>query len=327
VECLIKLINENPNGMLVFRDELTGWLKNLDKPSKEGDRQFYLEAWNGNGASFDYDTFTHGHLHCDGLCLTILGTIQPGPLSHMVAYASKGAGGDDGMVQRFQLMVYPDDTDKWRNVDRWPNTEAKEKVHGIFRQLADMTFPSPDGNIPALRFDEPAQAIFNIWRANLEGKVRNESNTMIGSHLAKYRSLMPSLALLLILADVQDWSNPLSPVTAHAATRAVAWCDYLESHARRIYGMQAMAEAEGAKTLLLKLNQGALPNPFTLRQVYRHHWSRLSSSSEAEAVCAMLVDHDYLRSREIRGEGRPKIEYTLNPRYGRKGISTAVPKV
>ena len=53
----------------------------------------------------------------------------------------------------------------------------------------------------------------------------------------------------------------------------------------------------------------------------------MSSSSEAEVVCAMLVDHDYLRPREIRGEGRPKIEYTLNPRYGRKGISTTVPKV
>ena len=90
IECLINLLKNNPDGLLVFRDELTGWLKGLDKQGKEGDRQFFLEAWNGNGSSFDYDTFTHGHLHCDGLCLSMLGSIQPGPLSHLIADAARG---------------------------------------------------------------------------------------------------------------------------------------------------------------------------------------------------------------------------------------------
>jgi len=330
VECLINLLNENPNGFMVFRDELTGWLRNLDKPGKEGDRQFFLEAWNGNGASFDYDTFTHGHLHCESLCLSMLGSIQPGPLSHLIANAAKGGGGDDGMVQRFQLMVYPDTPGKWRNVDRWPDTEAKRRVRIIFERLDAMTFPATDEDIPALRFDAEAQDLFDEWRAELEAKVADEPSTMIEAHLAKYRSLMPSLALLIHLADIADRDAPLAPVSVDAAARAAAWCEYLETHARRIYGMQAVAEVEGAATLLQKLRRGDLQSPFTARQVYRNHWSRLSTPAEVEGACGILCDHEWLRSETVRGNGRPTVTYTVNPKAEKKaagGPPCQVPKV
>src|SRR5215217_48391 len=45
-EKLGELLNENPNGLMVFRDELVGFLRSLDRYGREGDRQFYLEAWN-----------------------------------------------------------------------------------------------------------------------------------------------------------------------------------------------------------------------------------------------------------------------------------------
>src|SRR5829696_1491731 len=38
VEKLCELLTENPNGLLVHRDELSGWLKSLDKHGREGDR-------------------------------------------------------------------------------------------------------------------------------------------------------------------------------------------------------------------------------------------------------------------------------------------------
>lgn len=327
VECLISLLNDNPDGLLVFRDELTGWLNNLDKPGKEGDRQFYLEAWNGNGASFDYDTFAHGHLHSDGLCLSMLGSIQPGPLSSLIASAAKGGGGDDGMIQRFQLMVYPDGIGRWRNVDRLPDTDAKKKVDRIFQRLDAMTFPCSDGDIPALHFGSAAQDFFDDWRAALELKIQSETSPTIESHLAKYRSLMPSIALLIHLADVADREVILTPVTLEAATCAVAWCGYLESHARRIFGLQAVFEVEGAKSLVQKLKKGELERPFTVRQVHRKHWSGLATAQEAEAACALLVDHGYLREVEIRGKGRPTVQYLLNPLVADRGASASVTKV
>ena len=47
-EKLHEILNENPAGVFVVRDELTGWLGELDKPGREGERAFYLQAWNGD---------------------------------------------------------------------------------------------------------------------------------------------------------------------------------------------------------------------------------------------------------------------------------------
>jgi len=318
-ECLIKLLNENPNGLLLFRDELVGWLKSLEKSGKEGDRQFFMEAWNGSGASFDYDTFTHGHMHCESLCLSILGSIQPGPLSRIVAAAGKGGGGDDGLVQRFQLFVYPDAGGKWRNVDKWPDTPARQKLNTLFGAIKKMPFPSPEeeGIVPSLHFTAGGQVVFDGWRERLETQIQQEDDPMLEAHLAKYRSLMPSLALLFHLAKVADMGVDLTPVTKGEAIRAVAWCDYLETHARRIYGMGKLTEVEGAKGLLKHLVDGDIELPFTAREIYRKGWSRLSTPDEVDVALSLLEDHHWVTTHQIqtgpRG-GRPTATYLMNPK-------------
>jgi len=45
VEKLGELLNANPRGLVQFRDELAGWLANLDREGREGDREFWLECW------------------------------------------------------------------------------------------------------------------------------------------------------------------------------------------------------------------------------------------------------------------------------------------
>ncbi|MDX8400468.1 MAG: DUF3987 domain-containing protein, partial [Gallionellaceae bacterium] len=214
-----------------------------------------------------------------------------------------------------------DNPEKWCNIDRFPNATAKQRVQTIFERLDSMRFPTSDEDIPALRFNTEAQAVFDKWRVELEAKVTNETSGMIEAHLAKYRSLMPSIALLLHLADIADHKGMLTPVSVDAATRAAAWCKYLETHARRIYGMQSLDKVEGATTLLQKLLRNDVQSPFRARDVYHgKHWSRLTTATEAEAACRVLCDYDYIRAEDVKNSagGRPTIEYTLNPKAVKK---------
>jgi Protein of unknown function (DUF3987) len=58
----------------------------------------------------------------------------------------------------------------------------------------------------------------------LELRLRqNHEHPAIEAHLAKYRSLIPSLALLIHLAD-----GGQNPVGVEAIERACAWGEYLE---------------------------------------------------------------------------------------------------
>jgi len=110
-----EILNENPHGILLFRDELNGFFRTLERQGHEADRAFYLECWNGDN-SFTYDRIGRGTLHIAGACLSILGSIQPGPLADIVR-GLRGIG-DDGLLQRFQLAVWPDASPEWQNIDR-----------------------------------------------------------------------------------------------------------------------------------------------------------------------------------------------------------------
>jgi hypothetical protein len=67
-------------------------------------------------------------------------------------------------------------------------------------------------------------------------------------HLGKFRSLIPSLALIFHCIDIAD-GKARGKVSAKAAMLAVEWCAYLKSHARRIYAMAESPEHETAVRL------------------------------------------------------------------------------
>ena len=51
----------------------------------------------------------------------------------------RGGAGNDGLLQRFQLFVWPDVSKEWRNVDEWPDTEAKNEAFAVFEYLDKLT--------------------------------------------------------------------------------------------------------------------------------------------------------------------------------------------
>jgi Protein of unknown function (DUF3987) len=307
IEKLGVILGENPNGVLLFRDELIGWLRSMEGEGCEADRAFYLEAWNGTGR-FTYDRIGRGTVDIEAACLSVLGGIQPGPLlSYLEARAWDGAG-DDGLLQRFQLAVWPDVIRGWRNVDRAPDAQARRTAHAVFDHFANLR-PST----PALRFDAAAQRAFEAWRGKLEQRLRaGDLHPAFEAHLAKYRSLLPALALICHLSD----NDPGKPVSEGAFDRAEAWCDYLETHATRIYAALEKPDQAAARALGERIQSGDVPSPFKLRDIYRRHWSGIATrESTAEAV-SVLCDLGWLRRDEItttaRG-GRPSETFHINP--------------
>lgn len=308
-----ELLNENPNGLTLFRDEVTGFLECLDRDGQEGARAFYLEAWDGTG-KFTFDRIGRGTLDIESVTLSVLGGAQPGKFNSYLQAALHGGTGDDGLVQRFQLLVYPDVNKAWRNIDRWPDSEARQKAWTVFERLdtlnpAGIQAECFEGEIPFLRFEHDAQSVFDEWRSDLERKIRSgQDHPAIESHLAKYRSLVPSVALLVHLADGDGGPVPLS-----ALRKAIAWAVYLESHARRVYGAAIDPAASGAKALAKRIKDGQVKDGFALRDIYRRHWSGLSNRETVEPAVYLLADLGWLKECEEQTEGRTRTFFRINP--------------
>ena len=318
-EKISELLLQNPEGILVHRDEFSGWLRNLDKQGREGDRAFYLESWNGTG-SFDVDRIGRGSLHIPALCISILGGIQPGPLSSYVWASTQGKVGDDGLLQRFQLLVWPDNLKEWRNVDRWPDIPAKSRAYEVFKKLDALAAKQfgataeEDDDISAVRFTSEAQEAFDEWREELETTLRGEELIpALEAHLAKYRSLMPSLALLFQLVDFVDGTGTGGAVGLEATLRAAAWCEYLRTHAERLYSSAQNPAIEAARVLLKRIRKGEVKDGFTIREIYRKQWAKLSSPETVNAAAQVLEEFGWLRVETIKTGGRSTTKGHLHP--------------
>ena len=321
-EALHQTMSENPAGILVIRDELTGWWSQLDRAGREGERAFCLQAWNGD-TGHTIDRIGRGTIHVEACCMSMLGGIQPGRLRSYMVDALQDGPSNDGLIQRFQLLVWPDTAPEWSYVDRAPDAASEVQVTRIFRKLVEL---DADNKV-LFRFAPDAQELFMGWLAELEAKVRgNELHPALVSHLSKYRSLMPSLALLFELADRAGsvafegslLTNSPNFVTLEHARQAAAWCEYLESHARRVYSCIVTPQLRAARELAAKIKNRKLGADgfFSCRDVYLKGWGGLDTPEAVKLAAEVLQDAGWLR--DVSGKsgpsgGRPSNRYEINP--------------
>jgi len=308
VEKLGELLNENPRGLIQFRDELAGWLASLDREGREQDRAFWLECWNGTGP-YTSDRIGRGTVRIEACAVSILGGMQPGKLAEYVRGAVRGGFSDDGLMQRFQLAVYPDLPASWRYTDRPMDRGAEECARTAFMRLralnpADVGAESAEAcDVPFLRLSEDAQDLFIEWQTELMQQLRGGGEpAFMESHLAKYPALAGRLALVLHLAD-----NGTGPVSADAMLKALGWCEHLEGHARRVYAPATDNGLTAAHLLLRK--RDSLPDGFTTRDVYRKCWAGLDDPGTVAEALNVLTDHrQVIEVSEMTG-GRPSVAY------------------
>jgi len=329
VEKFAELLKQNPSGMMLYRDELVGWLRGLDRYGREGDRAFYLEAWAGD-QGHDVDRIGRGSLHVPALTVSILGGIQPGPLSSYVYDAGSDAADDDGLLPRFQLLVWPDHSKDFENVDRNPDRQAKASAFDAFDFADRLEYEATEDGIPFLRFSPEAQDLFDSWRLELERQVRSgDLSPAMESHKSKYRSLMPSLALLIEIADSAEgreivWEetgevvrevigDAPKAVSETSTLRAVAWCEYLESHAQRLYHLAENPSFRAARELLKHLKRGDVEHGEQVRALYRKGWSNLRNRDDVDDALEVLSEYGWCRVLKVGTGGRPSEVVLLHP--------------
>jgi hypothetical protein len=236
-------------------------------------------------------------------------------------------------LQRFQLLCWPDDDLNYAYIDRPPDEAALRQADWLFTRLTEIDPASP----LLFKFDGEAQELFAVWLEDLELRLRSaDQPPMMTSHLSKYRSLFPSMALLFQLAEnvskttklrkpIVNGSSvgsvslfpPPHVVSLENTTLALRWCVYLESHARRVYGLYESSDLQAVQRLALKIQDGTLVDSFNPRDVERHNWSGLKTSRAVDLACKSLERASWIKksaTKPGKKGGRPSTLFTINPR-------------
>jgi hypothetical protein len=197
-------------------------------------------------------------------------------------------------------------------VDASPDEDARTLARRVFSNLDAL--PEHDGNdMPTVRFTDSAYQDFWDWYCDTIKRADSEPSVHMEAHLAKYASLMPSIALVIELAEQASSGIPdihTLTVSDTSSARAIAWCKYLETHARRIYGLVDDPVAT-ARELLLKLP--LMESPFRVRDVVRSNWSGLSDTKEVTTAAEQLCKYYCLDRQEVKTGGRPSALYYIHP--------------
>jgi putative DNA primase/helicase len=323
IQKLGELLRDNPTGLLLYRDELSGWLSSLRQEGRDGDRDFFLETWSGDG-NYMFDRVGRGSIPVKGLCLSLLGGLQPGKLAQYVQASTDGGVEDDGLLQRLQLLVWPTHEPTFTNVDRYPDRDARDAVYALFARLADFDAEGLGASradyqsVPALRFTDEGQALFDAWREALETRIRSGElrSPAFESHLAKYRSLMPSLALIFHLIEAVSGTTTDTMVGIACARLAASWCEFLEAHACKVYAGVLQKDLQAAYALADKINAHGVTDGQTVREIYRNGWALLRTHDDVYGGLATLQRLGWLRVEEhttaAKG-GRPREVIQLHP--------------
>lgn len=337
IESIGELESKHKNGMLVKRDELTGWLASLENESNQQARSFYLEGFNGLG-SFQVDRIGRGSVFIDTHCLSVIGGIQPDKLEYYLSKTMKGLG-NDGLIQRFQLMVYPDPLSNSKERDLPPDKESRDAIYNLFESIDSMQLgdfmrygANPIDEYhkrPYYRFTDEAYQEFMNWYDALKLRAGGAEHSIIAEHLIKYAKTVPSLALVFHLVDCIEHGTSLGAVNINALRAALAWCEVLESHMMRVYSTvidSANIKASYLADKIIKMvKRGAdktditnwIEHGFTARQLIRKGWKGLTDSDDVLNSLEVLIENNWLSWQVVPSTGkggRPTERYYINSR-------------
>ena len=266
VESVRDVLADNPRGVLVSADELSGLISGLDQYKAAGgsDRADLLKLMDGAPRSFDRVGRSY-RVECWGA--SVLGGIQPKRLAEISRKLDP-----DGLLQRFIPVM--GDGEYRRGVDRPPDAAAVAAYEAAITGLAEA---QPYGgffeSVPVVTLSPEAQAI----RQRFERRVVDlqdlpQMSDAWRGHLAKWDGLFARLLLNFHMLSVPGRKAVATPVSGETAERAWRFANFLLDHAIRFYesivGIGAGGEAaRRAAGIVLILRKSVV----TRRALYEKH--------------------------------------------------------
>jgi hypothetical protein len=234
IEALIELHDENPNAIGVFKDELAGWFKDMNKYRAGSDLEFWLSSWSNQSVSVNRKTAKNSFV--ESPIIPVLGGIQPSILNNFFTEENK----DNGFIDRM-LLVFPKmEIEKYNSkeisieVYTWYSDFIIEMYNSVQKQMIKY---NEDGTIdPYLcRFDSEALIEWErIYNKITDIQNSDEESEYFKSMLPKQKDYIPRFALILNILNCIETGEPFQDISKKSILDAEKLSDYFSNEARKI---------------------------------------------------------------------------------------------
>lgn len=315
-EKVAELLASNGRGLMLKRDELSGWIEGMNRYNDGGDRPFWLEAFGGRSFTVDRKS-RPDPIIVERLLVGVLGGTQPDKLDGLIRTA------DDGLLAR-HLIVFPDLVPLSRpseRVDEGRLKAALEKLRGLA--------PCRDehGNMLPLLMHFADNAADKLQEFRLSCRDwETDTLPLFRGHVGK----MPGIAVRVacVLAHL-DWASALnaempSMIEANHMDRARRLVgDHFRLHAYRAYGANEFPEEVRNAQRIARIIGREKPLRLTARDVQRRTLAGMQTAQTIEKALTVLEAADWVRKSTEPTGGRPRTFYLVNPKIIEQDVPVA----
>lgn len=197
LEALVDLHQESKNSVAVFKDELAGWLKDMNKYRAGSDLEFWLSTWSGQ--SVNLNRITRKGSFVENPLIPVLGGIQPSIFNSFYTDENK----ENGFMDRL-LLSYPDLV-----VESYNEKEIDNDLINWYADSIITFYESIKNNVVQYSQEMdivPHIAYFSLDAKNEWKRIFNEiteiqnndnENEYMKSMLPKQKSYIPRFSLLI----------------------------------------------------------------------------------------------------------------------------------
>jgi hypothetical protein len=229
-EALFPILEENPRGVLVSREELTGWLRSMDQYKGKGsDRQTWLSMWSNSPTAIDRKGRAEPII-VPRPFVSLVGSVQPEKLPELAR------GPDDGLLDRF-LVSYPE-LKRTRISDAEISDEATVEVKRLYGKIAGLRMPEDESGEPypaVVPLSSEAWEVFTEVADSLaEEAYAPGCPVCLEGVWSKLEAYLARLSLILALCRVAEQGGE-EQVEVQDVLMASVLLDYFKAHAHRVH--------------------------------------------------------------------------------------------
>jgi hypothetical protein len=304
------LANAAPKGMLIVRDELSGWLLGLNSYNDAG-RAFWIEAYGGRPYRVERQKSPEPII-VPRLAVAVTGSTQPEKLAQMFREA------DDGLLARF-VWAWPDPL-PFRLGQKAP--AAQWAVESLDRLRLLALAPGEQPNDPPRPVSVPlspaAVRMMEAFGQDMQRR-QQEAGGLMRSAYGKARGLALRLSLVL---ELLRWcgADGMAPPPVQVGEDAFAGAcdlvaDYFMPMAARVFGDAAATLGERNAATLARWIVRERAQEVHVRRLQREvRLPGLNTADLIRGAAAVLLEAGWLRATEGAGmPGRPRAAYAVNP--------------
>ena len=313
VEALAPILNANPRGVLLARDELAAWVKGFDRYAggTGSDSASYLSMYDGDEVIVDRKTASRQTIYVPSAAVSVIGGIQPRILERAFGLDHR----ESGLLARHLFAMPPAKPALWTEAEIPENVE--KQYHDIVQQLLESPPRTEDDGTPRpglIPLDAEAKRMFIQWH-DLHAR---ESAELVGDLAASYSKLKGvTLRLALILHCVRVVSqNPAvvssATIDASSITAAMTLVEWFKHEAHRVYETVDLSDEIRDRLRLvevIKRKGGSV----SVRDWQRTRSHRKAGDAKAELNSLVEADYGDWKVPEQTGSGRPIKHFVLKP--------------